>query len=370
MALWVVGALVLLAVVYRSWVGGQVRTFVVLSTTLHTPVLTWTAKALTADPRVDDNAVVGGSPTTVVRPGNGHRWPAIVFVNGATARGRHHPKVQRLARGLARAGYLVLVPDLPGLLRGEITERTLRAAIAVTRAGAERPDARGGRVAVFGVSVGATLALLAAEAPSLAGRISVVAGIAPYSDLRHVVRVATTGTYAERGRIVRYRADPFVSLAIARSLTAALPAGRERRRLLGALLGVSDDSTDPLAVLPSPRMLHGQARAVVGLLVNRNSDRFAPLYDALSPQLRAGLRTLSPLRGARRLHVPIELASAPHDKYFPIGESRALARVDPRVQVVVTRTLQHALPKPSLSDIWDLLRFDAFVVDALRAARG
>jgi len=349
-------------------VGAQFRTFVVLATTLHTPGLTWAAKALTADPRVDDVAVVGGAPTTVVRPGNGRRWVTIVFVNGATARGRHHPEVQRLARGLARAGYLVLVPDLPGLARGEITRRTLRATIAVVRAAADRPDARGSRVAIFGVSVGGTLGLLAAEDPSLAGRVSVVAGIAPFTDLRHVVRVATTATYAEAGRIVPYRADPFVSLAIARSLVAAAPPGRESRRLLVALLDVSDDSTDPLAVLPSPEAVHGQLKAVVRLLSNRNPHRFGSLYDALSPQLRAGLRALSPLRGAGRLHARVELASSPHDKYFPVGESRALARAAPRVDLTVTRTLQHAVPKPSLANLWDLLRFDGFVVDALHAA--
>src|SRR6266487_3712540 len=53
-ALWIAGALALVAVVYRSWVDAQFRTFVVLATTLHTPGLTWTAKALTADPRIDD----------------------------------------------------------------------------------------------------------------------------------------------------------------------------------------------------------------------------------------------------------------------------------------------------------------------------
>ncbi len=368
-ALVLAGALVVAAVVYRASIEAQARTAIVLSTTLRTPVLTWTAKALTAEPRVDDRAVVGGEPATLVRPGRGDRWPALVFVNGATARGRHHPDVQRLARGFARAGYLVVVPDLPGLSHGEITLRTLHAAVAVTRATADRGDARDGRVGLIGVSVGASLALLAAEDPSLAARVSVVAGIAPFTDLRHVVRVATTGTYAEAGRIVVYRADPYVTLAIGRSLAAALPPGTQRRRLLRVLLRVADDSSDPLAVLPDPGALHGQARAIVRLLLNRDPRRFPALYDALAPDLRAGLRRLSPLHGASRLRVPVELATAPHDKYFPVGESRALARLAPDVDVTVTTTLQHAEPRPSLRAVWDLLRFDGFVVRALRKAR-
>jgi len=364
------GAVLVTAVVFRSSLDAQLRAALVLSDVLRTPVLSWTARALTSEPRVDDRAVVAGAPTTVVRPGRGDRWPALVFVNGATELGRHHPDVERLAEGLARAGFLVLVPDLPGLSRGEITERTRRATIAVVRAAAERPDARGDRVALVGVSVGMSLALLAAEDPSLARRVSVVGGIAPYTDLRHVIRVATTDTYAEDGRILRYDADPFVALALARSLVAGVPPGTERNNLLRALLAVPDESPDPLAVLPNPDAVRGGLRAVVRLLLNREPARFAGLYAALPAGMRAELRRLSPLRGAHRLRAEVQLASAPHDKYFPLGESRTLARATRGpVELTVTRTLQHAVPEPSLRDVWDLLRFDGFVVRTLRAAR-
>jgi hypothetical protein len=101
----------------HSWPAAQIRAVAVLATTERTPVVRWAVAVVTAEPRVDE-AVVGGAPATVVRPGEGRRWPAIVFVNGATRDGRHHPQVQRLARGLARAGFLAVVPDLPGLRAG------------------------------------------------------------------------------------------------------------------------------------------------------------------------------------------------------------------------------------------------------------
>ena len=160
-----------------------------------------------------------------------------------------------------------------------------------------------------------------------------------------------------------------MSLAIARSLVAAAPPGRESRRLLVALLDVSDDSTDPLAVLPSPEAVHGQLKAVVRLLSNRNPHRFDSLYDALSPQLRAGLRALSPLRAAGRLHARVELASSPHDKYFPPDQSRALARRAAHVRLTVTPTLQHAVPRFSAGDLAGIIHFDGFVVRVIRAAR-
>src|SRR5439155_18413203 len=84
-----------------------------------------------------------------------------------------------LAHAVAGADFAVLVPDLAGLARDEISGRTVADAVAVGCAAAEWPEARGGRIGLFGLSVGTTLALLAAEHPRLAKRVSAVAGVAP-----------------------------------------------------------------------------------------------------------------------------------------------------------------------------------------------
>jgi pimeloyl-ACP methyl ester carboxylesterase len=357
-------------VVYRSWVAAQARAVAVLAITTDPPVLGWTIRVVTAEPDVSD-AVVAGVPSTLARPDGDGPWPAVVFVNGATRRGRNHPTVQRLARGLARVGYLAVVPDLPGLRAGEITTRTAQAAVSVARETAARPDARDDRVALYGVSVGTTLALLAAEDPSLADRVSVVAGLAPYSDIVNTIRLAATGSYRSGGRLHPYRDEPFLDLVVARSLAAGLPASRHRTLLLTRLRELSDDTPSPLNALRArwTRRLRGDARAVVRLLVNRDPRRFERLYAALSPSARARLEALSPLKRAGRLRAPVELATAPEDKYFPPAESHALARVTPRARVTVTESLEHAIPEPSLDDLGDLLRLEGFLVRALREAR-
>lgn len=348
----------------RSWPAAQVQAVGVLSITERTPVLAWAVRVVTDEPRVEE-AVVGGEPSTVVRPGGGDGpWPAIVFVNGATRAGRHHPKVQRLARGLARAGFLVVVPDLPGLRLGEITPLTADATVRVAAAVAARPDARGGRVGLYGVSVGASLALLAAERASLAARVTVVGGEAPWTDMKSIIRLATTGVYDGEP----YATDPYAALAIGRSLAAGLPAGPGRSKLVRQLEAVPDDDLEPLAGLNAGAYRDGP-RALVELLRNRDPSRFAALSARLPRRVREAVAVLSPLRGADRLQAPVELASAPHDKYFPPAESRALARAAPRVHVTVTATLDHAVPRPSLRDLRDLFRFDGFIIRFLHEAR-
>ncbi|HET6661718.1 MAG TPA: alpha/beta fold hydrolase [Rubrobacter sp.] len=360
-----------LLISYWSWVDAQARAVMVISSVLDAPVLTPAAEAVSGDPRFED-IPVAGNPTLVARPAGEGPWPAIFLVNGTVREGRKLPEVRNLAEGFARAGYLVVVPDLPGLTEAKITPDTARETVEVVREVSARPDVEDREVALVGVSTGATLALLAAEKASLEGRVSVVAGIAPYSDIRTVVNIATTGHYRRSdGELIRYEADSFLPYVIAHSLVAALPPGEDRRTLSGELASIDREDPDPLSGLRSRRTddLGPGARSVVGLLANRKPERFAALYADLPDDVRHDLEELSPLAGTGRIRVPVELATGPHDKYFPPSQSYALERVAPQRRVTVTEALDHAKLEVSPGDVPAFVTFDAFVVRSLRTAR-
>jgi pimeloyl-ACP methyl ester carboxylesterase len=363
-------AVAALAAVFWSWIDAQVRAVVVLSSVLEAPVLTPVVGAVTGEPRFEDGTVAG-NPALVVRPAGEGPWPALFFVNGAVREGKELPEVQRLAEGFARAGYLVVVPDLPGLTSDEITPDTVSETIEVAYAASEQPDARDGRVALVGVSTGATLALLAAEDPSLQGRVSVVAGIAPYSDIRTVLNVATTGYYRDGEDLVPYEADSFLSYVAARSLVAALPPGEDRETLRSELKEGARLDPDPLAGLRDRSLedLDPEARSVVELLTNQEAERFDELYASLPDEVREDLDELSPLSREGRIDAPVELISGPRDKYFPIHESYALAPIAPDLGVTVTGALDHAELSFSVREIPAFLLMDGFVVRSLREAR-
>ncbi|MBA3474487.1 MAG: alpha/beta hydrolase [Rubrobacter sp.] len=359
---------VALAAIYWSWIDAQARAAVVLSSVLETPVLTPAVEALTREPRVEDT-VFAGKPALVAKPAGEGPWPAILFVNGTVPEGRAYPEVQNLARGLARAGYLVVVPDLPGLTTDEITEETVSSTAEMARAVADRPDARDGRVGLVGVSTGATLSLLAAENPDVGERASVVAGVAPYTDIRTVLAIATTGQYRQGEEYVSYDADPFLSYVIASSLLAALSSGEDRDELRAELEEVDRLDPNPLAGLRDRPTgdLSPEARSVVELLANTDPERFDELYAALSPEIRAGMEELSPLAGDERISAPVELVSGARDKYFPVSESFALGRIATVHRVTVSEAIDHS--EVSFSDIPAFARLDGFVVRSLREAR-
>ena len=275
-------------------------------------------------------------------------------MNGIVTQGRKLPEVRRLAEGLARAGYLVVVPDLPGLRWGEIRPETVHETAEVARAVSELPAARDGEVGMVGVSTGATLALLAAEREDVAGRTSVVAGVAPYTDVKTVLDIATTGHYENDGRLVRYEADPFLSGAITQSLVSMLPPSEE-------------DRLRP-EFLTELRGMGAEARSVAELLANEDPRRFDELYAGLPDGVHANLEELSPLAGDERVSVPVELISGPQDKYFPVSESYAVWRIAPQARVTVSGALDHAELNLSFRDLPAFLRINGFMVRSLREA--
>jgi pimeloyl-ACP methyl ester carboxylesterase len=364
-------ALIGLTISFWSWVDAQARAVVVISSVLDAPVLTPAVRATSGEPRLSDTRVAG-YPSLIAKPAGEGPWPAIFVVNGAVPEGRELPAVRNLAEGFARAGYLAVVPDLPGLTEDRITPQTVDAATEAARRISAKSEAEDGEVALVGVSTGATLALLAAEDPTLHGKVSLVAGVAPFSNMETVLSVATTAHYRRPdGKLVRYEAAPFLSYVVARSLVAALPPGEDRRTLSAEVSSVGRENPDPLHDLRSRRTddLGPKAKSVVRLLANRDPGRFDDLYAALPDGVIHDLEVLSPLAGEEKISTPVELATGPQDAYFPPSESYAIERVAPQRRVTVTPALDHAKLDVSPEDIPAFVAFDGFVVRALRTAR-
>jgi len=264
--------------------------------------------------------VLAGVHATIVRPAGAPPWPALVFMNGATPDGRTHPIVLRLGAALARTGHLVFIPDLPGIAGGELSPVTLARAVAFTEDVVRSPEVAHGRVGLSGVSIGASLALLTAADRRLATQISAVGGIAPYADLAKVMLLATTGTYRSDAEIFRYPVPPYLAVGLARSLAAILPSTPAATALCNTLRA-SEPSASAPSLLPERefREAGDDAMTLFQLLSNRDPARFDDLYAALPEQIRSTVRELSPINAAPKLATPVEIATAPRDRYFPVA---------------------------------------------------
>ena len=344
------------------------RTVVLLAIVLEVPLLARVVCRLTSEPRVE-SIEIDGVPVELCVPGGRGPWPAFHFVTGAHPERRQEPVVQRVARGLARAGFVVVVPDLPGLGEGELTPRTFEAACAVTEAVSRRPDVREGRVALAGASAGAGIALVTAADPGLADRVSVVAAVVPFADIERIACLATTSHYEHNGTPERYEVTALMRRVVGRSLVTALSSGEDRSALLELLRAQDPDDVDALRCLADPgRELDAEAQSVVDVLLNADHTRFPALYRALPAELVRELRFLSPAERAAAVRAPVEAIAPPDDPYFPLPEAEAVVGLVPRGRLTVTRVLDHTRPSLALSHIGDFARFLGWVRRCLGTA--
>jgi pimeloyl-ACP methyl ester carboxylesterase len=254
--------------------------------------------ALTDTPTRRPLAVPGAGADLYVHAGLDAGRP-MVLVHGFAPAGKDDPRVQDAAALLARAGFDVAVPTIPGLTQGRLGPEDVEPVVRTLAA-------RSGRTVLTGVSVGAGPALLAAADPRVRERVSAVLSLGGYASAVEVLRFWLTGAYAYEGLRGRLDHDPAIVRAFVRANADRLdPASR-------AILETAD-------------------REAVGRLL-----------DAPPPDLQKYFDTLSPLRVAPAIKARLILVHGRADRAVPYTESLRLAAARPdRTTVVLVGLMGH-----------------------------
>jgi pimeloyl-ACP methyl ester carboxylesterase len=294
-------------------------------------------KATTAAPRVSplDEA------SDLWRPGEGAPRAALVLVPGLSELGRRDPRVTALAQSLARARFLVAVPELPGARDLAVRAADAAPIAAAVRALAAYPaNPRPGEVGIAAISYAAGPALLAAREVSEARWLALLGA---YADAAHVVRFTTTGAHRGPADAAwrRGTSRPEAAWLFARANAAFLRNPTERVQLAAVAAWRAEGRPDRAA----EALLGAEGRAVLALMLNRDPDRTEALIAALPPALRAELAALSPLRaGLGAIDACVLLLHGTADPIIPWTETLWLAAALPRARVVLLEGFSHIGP--------------------------
>ena len=304
---------------------------------------------LTAPPRYGETReTFAGVPMRVGwwRPGRGTAHPALMLVIGAVPAGIDFPELRLAADGLARAGFMVMIPDLP-FLKEERLDTTGGAQIAAAFAALAAHPAAAGRPGAIGFSVGGGFLLAAAGREQALAEASAIAVLGAYFDLR---------TY------------------IASVVSCAQPRGREIAPWV-----TSSDVPGRLATA-AVRLARDEAEraAIHDALASRPYAEALARIDALPRRVRRAFDELSPSVAWSRIRPPVFWLHDERDGYVPVAEANAARSARPRprrVRMLVLRLLQHAIPVADAARgegirFWvsELGRLVTFVASIFRAA--
>jgi pimeloyl-ACP methyl ester carboxylesterase len=223
----------------------------------------------------------------------------LVLVHGLTPDGKDDPRLRRAARLLARAGFDVAVPTIPGLTRGRLRPDDARPVIAALASCS-------GPARLVSVSVGAAPAFLAAADPAVGGRVRMLVALGAHASALELIRFHLTGEYswnAVRGRVAH---DP---------------------GLTRALIEANAELADP---------------ALRQALATGDAAHVDAAIAALPVRTRQLISQLSPERTVASIGAPIVLVHGRADRAVPYSESLRLAAARPsQTRVVLVGAIGH-----------------------------
>ena len=291
----------------------------------------------------------------------------IVLVPGAARAGKDDPRLVALANTLARARFLVLVPEIPNLRALKVRAadaRVVADAFAHLLDRPELPDGSRAGIGAFSYAVGP--AVLSALESDIRDRVDFVFGVGGYHDLHRVVTFFTTGYFRQDGRWQYLQPNRYGKWVFVLGNVERLSDSRDRqvlRRIAEYQLQEPAGDVDHLRT-----RLTAEGRAVLALLENQDPAHTSMLIAGLPVAIRTELDALNLAnKNLSRLYAQLILLHGPDDAIIPYTESIALADAVPAGQsrLFIIDGLAHVDVRPLGIDRGEMRR----AIDALLTER-
>jgi acetyl esterase/lipase len=256
-------------------------------------------------------------PADVYRPPHGQHG-AIVFVMGAPPLEPDDSRLVRLADSTARAGYVMLIPFSPDLENEFIAREEPDAYVAAFEYLREQSFVDPERIGFIGVSVGGSLALIAADDPRISADVDFLVAFGAYYDALETLAAVTTGVIHYDDHTESWDPRRHTEEVMAEQLIDRLPDSGDRDLLWRVFIDLESVSSSELATLTPT------GRHAYDFLSNRDPARVPELIDQLPAAFLDDMRALSPSMHLDDLEAETFILHDRSDRYIPYVESRRL----------------------------------------------
>ncbi len=304
-----------------------------------------------------------GIPARLYEPPTvAHR--CLVVGHGVHYKGISEPRLVRFATELAKAGTVVLTPELADLADYRVTRSGADVLGASVRQLASVCPA-GSKVGLLGFSFAGGLALLAATEPAVSARLAYVASVGGYHELRRVLTFLLTDTVETLSGPVHRRAHEYgIVVLLYEHLDLFVPE-EDLPVMHEAIRAWLEEDRARAWALASLRT----SESAEALFVAVTTGETASIRERLGLELAtasAALGALSPAGRLREIPVPVYLLHGTGDSVIPPEET---AWADKELgehphRALITPLIEHVeLDKHfRIADAFDLVEFMAGLI--------
>jgi dienelactone hydrolase len=293
----------------------------------------------------------------------------VVLSTGLHGDGIEEPRLQKLARDLAVGGLGVLTPELPDLLRYQLSPRQPDMLEDVALWTAAQPElAPDGRVGFIGISFSGGLSIVASGRPSLRDKVAFTLSFGGHGELSRVLAFLCTGVQPDGQR--RTPHDYGVAVILLNVADRLVPPEQVEPLRAGILtflrashLAIHDARRGEETFALARRMQASLPEPAATLLGHVNARDVHALGPLLLPHVQAFAAdpALSPERSPAPAS-PVSLLHGSEDSVIPAIESTLLARhLAPHTEVhlLLTPLISHAEAdrEAHASEVWRLVGF-------------
>lgn len=267
---------------------------------------------------------------------------AILFVPGLTPNGILNPRFVAVARSLARSGYVVMTPRLSGFDSFRLEPKAVEEIGFWYNHMRERPWFQLRKAGIVGVSVGGTLALLAAARQPECRNLDFVVCIGGYQDLWRCQQrwFSTTHGVDSHGR---YPVQFYGKWILMLTALDGMRSRHDHNQLEKALTDLV--VTAKTSVTPASLGTEGHIWYDLALSEQKTNP---VLFAHISQQLQARFYALTPGQELSAISCPVFLVHGAYDELIPADETLEL-------QKLLTGTKPVTLLTPAISHTHPLL---------------
>jgi dienelactone hydrolase len=271
---------------------------------------------------------------------------AILLTHGIVEDGKNDPRLVRFAYSLARAGFVVLVPDLKGMKSFRILLSDVDDVVASFRyltSLKEIVDQR--KMGLMGFSYAAGPTIMAAASPSIRGQVKFVVSFGGYYDPVNVIRFITTGYYEYGGEKGFLQPEPYGKWVFFMNNVDYVENDNDRVLLREIFKNEQMDTSKNTASLLA--RLSPKGKYLYELLVNQDPRRTEDLVKRIDPRVQNYLRKLSMAPLIPSIPAYFIIGHGSTDPLIPYTESLRLADAvsdKSKVHVAILRLFAHVDP--------------------------
>ena len=287
------------------------------------------------------------------RPDDNSKHAGIILAHGAVKDGKDDFALTIAAQSLARAGYVVLIPQLEYLKSFQLRYGDVSTLIASYQFLSRQPFVRE-EVGMLGMCLSAPLVLIAASDSTISRDITVVSSWGGYYNVDDWLQSVLAEQYLDDGQAISWSPRATLKQGVPRLFLGFLPDESERMRIQEKLDTGSQNSSDTT--------LSPLGEDIFKMLSAHTPEQVKEMWVEIAPEIHQSINLLSPHLIIEKIHAKIAIIHTVTDDVIPWVESVKLSQAIPDDQEVFFKIFHRfyhvdikQLLNVQLSELYDVI---------------